>query len=276
MKDLIYLARPHQWYKNLVVFIAIFFSGQFFNLDAVILTALGFFSLCLVSSANYVINDILDRNEDKKHPEKKSRPLASGKVRVLHAITMAAVLLSFSVIIAYYLGSQFLVSVLALFFLTLFYSAELKNEAVLDVIIIGANFVLRAIAGAFIIKVAISPWLIVCTFFLALLLACSKRRGELNLKEKNPRIKDYTHIVEPLIYSNAAILIMAYVLYSFTQHPPLFMLTLPVFVYGVFTFLLITKKYPKIARKPHLLILNQRMFTAGTIMLVIMLGVLYV
>lgn len=280
MNNYIALARPYQWYKNLVVFIAVFFSGLLFSPEPLILSILGFISLCLVSSANYIINDILDVADDRKHPEKKNRPIASGAISVTNALLYSALLLVISLGIGLLISAYFLIALVGLFALTLVYSLGLKKEPVLDIIIIGINFVIRAISGAIIIKVAISPWLIVCTFFLPILLASAKREGEIRLigkyaKNKNP-LRDYIEIAQPIKYMSATVLIVAYSLYSFIKHPPLFMTTLPVFVYGVLYFLLITKDKSKIARNPHLVFFDSRMLLSGIVMLLLLAGVLYV
>jgi len=153
------LARIPQWYKNLVIFLPIFFTGNMFNMAIIEMTLLGFLSLSFISSANYIINDIVDIKKDKVHPEKSKRPLAAGKVRIFEAIILALIFIAASVFIGISLGIYFLIFIIALFLLTFAYSLFLKNEPIIDILVISINFVLRAISGVFIIKVFISPWL---------------------------------------------------------------------------------------------------------------------
>ncbi|MGM5482223.1 MAG: UbiA family prenyltransferase [Nanobdellota archaeon] len=280
MKDYLRLMRPSQWYKNLVIFIAIFFTGQIFQSQSLLLTALGFISLCMVSSSNYIINDVVDRFEDKLHPKKKKRPIASGKVGISKALILSFILLITATIIAIFLNKMFALCIITLFLLTQIYSLGLKKEPVIDILIIGINFVIRAMSGAFIINAKISPWLIVCTFFLALLLASNKRSGEISLlKDKAKRkkqLQNYIGISEQLVTINTAILVIAYSLYSFTKHPPSFMLTLPFFLYGVIYFLVKSKKNPEVAINPELSFLDIRMLITAILMSITLLVVLYV
>ena len=146
--DFILLARPQQWYKNLLLFIALVFVGWLFNPIAFFTTLLGFFAFCLISSANYVTNDILDFKTDRLHPEKKSRPLASGKVTVLQAAFFATGLLGGGLVLAFVLDTFFGLAASFLFFWTFVYSLWLKKEVIADVLAISFNFVVRAVAGA--------------------------------------------------------------------------------------------------------------------------------
>src|SRR3989344_1541619 len=144
--DIVKACRPKQWYKNLVIFIAIFFKGTIFEPSAFITVVAGFFSLCLISSTNYIINDIIDRKKDLINPEKKSRPIAAGKISPLFAVLLAIILFFGSLIIATKLGTYFLMSIITLFVITSIYIIYLKNKIFLDIIIIGILFVIRAIS----------------------------------------------------------------------------------------------------------------------------------
>ena len=179
--SIIKLLRPQQWYKNVVIFAAMFFSANLLNIGQLKLTILGFISLCLISSTNYIINDIIDCKEDKKHPEKKKRPIASGAIKKWQAIIIAIITFSFAMYNAFYLTEGFFYIIIALFVMTQLYSLFLRNEPFLDIILIGINFVLRAISGTFLINTEISPWLIICAFFLALFLGFGKRIADLKI-----------------------------------------------------------------------------------------------
>lgn len=174
------LLRPQQWIKNVFIFAALVFGHQLTNPAAVWLTLLGFACLCLVSSAVYVVNDLHDREEDRLHPRKCLRPLASGQVSVRAAARLGLGLLAVGLGGAWTLDRGFALVVLGYLVLQLLYTFAFKHAVILDVISIGLGFVLRAVAGAVLLHVAISPWLVICTFTLCLFMGFSKRRCELN------------------------------------------------------------------------------------------------
>ena len=257
MLDFIKIARPHQWYKNLLVFLPIIFVGKLFDLNLLLLTALGFVSLCAISSANYILNDIIDAKKDRMHPEKKNRPIASGRVKVWQGAVLFAILAVASVYIALTLPKLFLYSIIALFALTQLYSLWLKKEVFADIVVIGVNFVIRAASGAFIIDVKISPWLIVGVFFFAMFLAAGKRHAELLfLGEKamahRATLRQYTkELTGSLMILTTALLIMAYSLFSFfSEHKNLF-LTLPFAIYAIFRYFHLVYSGSAVARHPE-------------------------
>ncbi|MEW6253629.1 MAG: decaprenyl-phosphate phosphoribosyltransferase [Planctomycetota bacterium] len=175
------LLRPAQWSKNVFLFAGLLFGQRLDEPAAVLAVVLAFGCFCLISSAIYVFNDIHDRREDQVHPEKARRPVASGRVGVPAAGLLGAGLLLVGLGAGAWLDRGFLLVQLAYVVLQSLYTLGLKHVAILDVILIGAGFVLRAIAGAVVIHVAISPWLVLCTFTLCLFLGFSKRRCELNV-----------------------------------------------------------------------------------------------
>ena len=251
------LLRPQQWYKNLVIFAALFFTGEFFYLGELRLTLLGFISLCLISSTNYIINDIIDCKEDKRHPEKKKRPIASGEIKIWLAIIIAIFTFSIALINAFFLTEGFFYVIILLFALTQAYSIFLRNEPFLDVILIGVNFVLRAVSGTFIINTEISPWLIICAFFFALFLGFGKRKADLQIlgakaKEHKKVYKTYTNeLLNSIINSLIAIIITTYSLYTFFKEGHELIFTLPVVVYALLRYLQLIGSGSAIARHPE-------------------------
>jgi len=177
IKHFVKLMRPKQWSKNLVIFLPLIFAQQLFIPVSLWKTVIGFFALSLISSTNYILNDIIDKERDKQNPEKRSRPIASGKVRIWEAIILAIILAIVSVYLSYSLSTVFLGLVLLLFISTQLYTFWLKKEPFADILTISVNFVIRTISGAFVITkgllpyVDISPWLILTPFFIALFLA---------------------------------------------------------------------------------------------------------
>ncbi len=264
IKDFISLIRVRQWYKNLVIFLPLIFGMQLFNLFSIKQTFIGFFSLCFISSANYIINDIKDRKSDKENPEKKHRPIASGSVRPFIALLLMIIFLFSGLYAASTLSFVFALFALSLFLLTQIYSFFLKKHAFADILIISVNFVLRAISGAFVIAdgfepyIRVSSWLILCPFFLALFLATSKRQAEAillkgNSKNHRPVLDFYTkEITSALIIISTTLLIASYSLYVFFSPYPNLIFTLPFVLYVIFKFFYFAEKGQKIARHPHL------------------------
>jgi 4-hydroxybenzoate polyprenyltransferase len=269
VNDLLQLLRPQQWYKNLVIVVAIFFSHSLWNRQDIWLTALGFVALCMISSSGYIVNDIVDKDCDRFHPEKRSRPIASGRVRIWQAAPLAVVLLLASLALAGYLSTPFLYSVLALFTISLLYSLYLKHYVFVDMIAIATNFVVRALSGVFLIAAEVSPWLILCVFFLALLLVAIKRKSDmLLLKRRSASYKDVLrhYTVERLdrfITIDAAIVIISYCLYSFLRRDVIWMITVPIVVCGVFRYLYVTEADPRVGRQP------ERIFADGGMLAII-------
>src|SRR3989344_7005046 len=263
--DLIKIARPQQWYKNLMVFLPLVFVGQLLNKTAITLAIIAFFSLCLVSSTNYVLNDIIDLQKDKAHPEKKNRPLASGRMKKWQAILEIIVLLSIGLLIASKLEKLFLYSVIFLFVFTQIYSLFLKKEIFLDILAIAINFVTRAIAGAFAINVKISPWLVLCTFFLSLYLSAGKRQADLlflreEAAQHKETLKYYTkEITQSLLIISTSLLIMSYGLYSFLSEHKNLLMTLPFALYVILRYFYLINTGSEIARHPEKVFNDLRM-----------------
>lgn len=245
---LIKAMRPKQWTKNAFVFFALVFDKQLFMREPFARTLEGFFLFCLISSAVYLFNDIADVESDRKHPEKKHRPIASGALP-MNVAWIAAVVLTLIIIPLGYLLSPFFAGILALYLvINLLYSRWLKHVPILDVLIIAAGFVLRVGAGATVIVVErFSPWLYVVTTLFALFIGFGKRRAEITLLEKGAgshrKVLDgYTlPLLDQFITIVSGTTIVAYSLYSFSA-PNLpenhsMMLTIPFTVYGIFRYL---------------------------------------
>ena len=185
MKNYFLLMRPLHWIKNVLIFAALVFGGKLSELLAVGRVIVAFICFSLAASAVYVLNDIIDRQTDKLHPEKCKGPIAAGNVTINSALLLSVVCAAVAVIGGLLLEKDFAVIILSYIGLMLFYSLALKRVMILDCVIIAIGFCLRAIAGAVVIEVSISPWLIICTFALCLFIAFSKRRGELMLLRDN-------------------------------------------------------------------------------------------
>lgn len=275
------LLRPWQWYKNLVVFIAIIFSGRLLEVQSLIIVFLAFIALCFVSSANYIINDIFDRKRDLEHPQKKNRPIAAGRISVKAGLIGATLLLAIGFLFGYYLDGFLNFFLTGIVFLTTLYTVWLRNEPIADIILISANFVLRALAGAVVISARISPWLIVGTFFLALFLASAKRYGELVSLKKGvlhrTSLVFYTpDFTRALMTISTALFLTAYTLASFLGEHQKTIITMPFFMYGVLRFYSLTDKKHSIAQNPHLLFFDLRFVIAGILWFLSAILALYI
>lgn len=274
------LMRIRQWYKNLVIFLPMIFAKAI-GIIGIEKTLFGLLSLCLISSANYIINDVIDINQDRKNPEKRIRPIASGAVKIPQALVMAIAFIMLSLIIASFLSKNFLICMSLIFILTLIYSLWLKREAFADVIVVSTNFVIRAVSGAFIINVRVSPWLILCPFFLALFLAIGKRESEFKLmKDKayqhRTNLKMYTPaLTKTFTGISAALLIISYALYSFLSIYPQLIFTLPIAIYIIFRYLYLIETGSEIARHPERIYKDVRIVIAGIILLAMIFLLVY-
>lgn len=181
IKDYLQLARPEQWIKNMFVFLPLFFSGRASFLPNMWSTLVAFISFSLMASAIYCINDVADRDTDRRHPRKCRRPIASGKVSIHGAIIFATMLIIGSTALTLVSGNPAsLIMVLAIYLvINLLYTFKLKQVQVVDIFIIASGFVLRLLAGSAVCDITLSCWIVIVTFALAMFLAMAKRRSDL-------------------------------------------------------------------------------------------------
>lgn len=248
LRELVKMLRIRQWTKNALVFFALIFDKQLFQPGALLRTTFGFILFCLVSSAVYIFNDISDIEADRQHPDKKNRPLPSGKLPIKLAWVTGIFLVILVFPLGYLLSPSFAGVILAYFLLILAYSKWFKHIPILDVLIIAAGFVLRVHAGVSLITIErFSPWLYVVTTLGALYLGFGKRRAELALlagdADSHRRVLNgYTiPLLDQYIMIVSSTTILAYSLYTFSA-PNLpenhsMMLTIPFVIYGVFRYL---------------------------------------
>jgi 4-hydroxybenzoate polyprenyltransferase len=241
--------RPHQWTKNLIVFAGLLFGQRLLDAGSVARSCAAFAIFCALSSAIYLINDILDREADRRHPTKAARPIASGALPVRAAGLAAAILIIGGVSASLALGPMFALVAVAYVVLQSLYSGPLKRIVIIDVLTIAAGFVLRAAAGAVAIDVPISHWLLVVTVLLALFLALSKRRHEIVLladEATNHReiLGEYSpYLLDQMISVVTASTLVAYAFYTISPeteqkfHTGLLGLTVPFPLYGIFRYL---------------------------------------
>lgn len=243
------LLRPRQWIKNLAIFAAIMFSGELFNEQIFEKVLLGFFVLCAISSATYIVNDMLDVKSDRLHPFKKFRPLAHNDVPVPLAVFLAITFIAVSLYIsAFHVTLTFLMVVLTYLFIQTLYSFFLKSIAVADILVIAGGYILRVYAGEFASGFHISVWMLLTVISLSLFLAVGKRRSELTLVSRitDAHIasvrKSLSHYSERLldVYATmfATSTFVFYSLFTFLENPKGFQLgisiLLPDYLPGIF------------------------------------------
>ncbi len=241
--------RPKQWTKNFLIFAGLVFSKSVFQGPLLIKTISAFILFCFLSGAEYLVNDLVDLKQDKTHPLKSQRPLASGELSVSLAITVSVVIFVGGLILSFLLNRSFSWIALIYVLMMLGYTLVFKHIVILDVIVIAFGFVLRAIAGAVVIGVSISFWLLVCTISLALFLVLSKRRHELvllgdNAIDHRKILGEYSpYLLDQMISVVTASTVVFYALYTTASDTvekfgtKNLMFTMPFVLYGIFRYL---------------------------------------
>ena len=253
MKALIQILRPSQWTKNIFVFVPLIFSKNLTHKDFLIEVLLGFLFFSLASSLVYVTNDLTDIEKDKLHKIKKNRPIASGKISKSQALIIIFVLSILTSVSFLYTSLYFNLVLIAYIALNILYSFVLKQIVIVDVLSVATGFMLRVIAGALIIEVPLSSWLILTTLFLSLFLAVTKRRSEFIIyeNENNTRqvLKDYNlKLIDQFLAISAGGIIISYSLYSVAErtvnyfHTENLVFTTVFVIYGIFRYLFLIYK----------------------------------
>ncbi|MGD1008744.1 MAG: decaprenyl-phosphate phosphoribosyltransferase [Candidatus Aminicenantales bacterium] len=261
--------RPQQWIKNFFIFAPLIFSQNIFNRPLLLKTIEAFAAFCLVSSAHYIFNDLRDLEEDRCHPVKSKRPLASGRLRKGTAVVALLVIGAAGLALAAAINLPFLIIAAGYLVLQTAYSMWLKHVVILDVFVVAAGFLIRVVAGGLAIKVQISSWLLICTILLALFLAMGKRRYELVLLDKDaashrPILKEYnTYLLDQMISVVTASTLLAYCLYTISAETVAkfgtrnLIFTVPFVLYGIFRYLYLIHQKAE-GGTPEALIIHDR------------------
>jgi len=284
--------RPKQWTKNALLIPALVFSREFSEFDSVMSVVIGIALFCMLSSAGYLVNDLRDVENDRKHPKKKLRPIASGDLPQGAARFLALLLMAVGLGGSFYLsylhatGTNgnvwqdwgFGITAASYLFVTLSYSFYFKHVVLLDVMFISTGFLLRAVAGAAVIPVPSSSWFLICTAFGALFLGMSKRLAELRLLneaavEHRKILDEYTpELLEQLIGIVTACTLISYALYTFDsssgQEGQKLMLTLPFVIYGMFRYLYLVAR-GEAGGEPETTLLKDRPLQACIVLFVL-------
>ncbi len=258
--------RPQQWIKNLAIFAALVFSRNFDVPSLVLRTAAAFVAFCFISSSHYIFNDLMDLEEDKLHPVKSKRPLASGRLKKGPAVAAMLVLGAAGLGLAAWLSLPFLFLGLGYIAIQVLYSVRLKHVVILDIFVIAAGFVIRVVAGGLVIRVSISSWLLICTMLLSLFLAMGKRRHELVILEgaapsHRPILKEYNIVfLDQMISVVTASTLVAYCLYTISDETIAklgtrsMIWTVPFVLYGIFRYLYLIHLRSEGGSPEHLII----------------------
>ena len=267
--------RPRQWVKNLFVFAGLIFAQRLFTGAAWVALA-AFAIFCGLSGAIYLFNDVADRERDRLDPRKRLRPIAAGVLPVGVAVTAAVVLIVGGLVCAEMLSRGFFLTALAYVILLITYSAWLKHIVIVDVIVVAGGFVLRAVAGAVVIAVEMSGWLLICTILLALFLALGKRRYEYVALEQDaarhrPILAEYSPaLLDQMIAVVTASTVTAYALYTMSPetvakfHTHWLPATLPFVLYGIFRYLYLLYQR-RLGGNPSELLLGDRALLINSI-----------
>jgi 4-hydroxybenzoate polyprenyltransferase len=261
--------RPSQWTKNLIVFAGLVFSLKLFEPAAMVTSLEAFVIFCALSGIVYLINDVMDRDSDRRHPTKCRRPIAAGDLPVPVALGAAAAIGAVAITAAFMLNVRFGVLAAGYVALQALYSGPFKHIVIIDVLSIAIGFVMRAVAGAVVLDVVISHWLFVCTILLALFIALAKRRHELVLLADDaishrPILGEYSaYLLDQMIAVVTASTLIAYIFYTISPETEQKFgtswlgLTIPFPLYGIFRYLYLVHKR-ELGGSPADMLLNDR------------------
>lgn len=285
--DLLRLLRPVHWVKNAFVFAALVFSKHLIGPTDDVLRAVGaFICFSLAASSMYIVNDIVDRRTDSIHPQRRSRPIASGRVKVSTAALLAFACASTALAAGLLLSTGLAVILLLYILLVLLYSFNFKQVMILDCVVIAVGFCLRAAAGAVVIDVFISPWLVICTFALCLFLAFSKRRGEIAVLAADSEafrktLGQYTpELLSHMLNVTSVLAVMCFLLYTMDYRTQVLLgtnglvYTTPIVLYCIFRFSALMQNGTYC--DPVRLITHDRAFQIGILLWVVLcIGIVY-
>ena len=285
--NLLLSLRPGQWTKNLLIFAGLLFGKRMFEPRAVADALLAFAIFCGLSGIVYLINDIADRDTDRRHPLKSQRPIASGALAVPTAAAAAAAIGAVSLLAATALGWRFTAVAAGYVALQALYSGPLKHIVIIDVLTLSIGFVLRAVAGALAVDVEISHWLLVCTILLALFIALAKRRHEIVLlagdaAAHRPILGEYSpYLLDQMIAVVTASTLIAYIFYTVSPETqlkfgtPWLGLTIPFPLYGIFRYLYLVHRREGGGSPADLLLTDRPLLVCVALWAVVVAAIIY-
>lgn len=284
------LIRPHQWVKNVFVFVPLIFSKNLFDTRMLGIDIVTFLAFCLASSAVYILNDIADRDFDRLHPFKRERPIASGAVGVAEGLVLALIFFAISVYMMAVFGLVVWAGIFIMGYaaINLLYSFRLKRVVLIDLFVIATGFILRILAGGYAIDVKVSSWLIMTTLFLSIFLGVAKRRSEFvlvnDVSEETTRkvLSDYDlGLIDQILSISAASVIITYALYAVSDrtvrafHTEALIFTTIFVTYGVFRYLFLVHKMGAGENPTRALLSDKPMIVNTVVYLISVVAILY-
>jgi 4-hydroxybenzoate polyprenyltransferase len=288
MLNYIKLVRVPQWIKNFFVFVPLLFSQHIFNKAYFLPVLAAFFLFCLVSSIVYIFNDIVDIEADRSHPTKKDRPLASGVISIRGAVITIIVFAAVLALFLPSLNSHFRIFLLSYFLLNILYTFIFKHIVLLDIFSLAAGFMIRVLAGAVVISVEISSWLILTTMFISLFLGVMKRRSELVLVNDEPNktsrkvLASYSlNFTDQMSTIAAAGVIICYALYTVSErtikifHTDNMIYTTPFVVFGIFRYMFLVYMNKKGENTVEIMLTDIPMITNVALYIIAIVSIIY-
>ncbi len=277
ISDILKSFRIKQWIKNIFIFTPLIFALKF-QIKEIVNSTFAFLLFCLICGSIYLINDCIDKKEDQHHPRKKLRPVASGRLKIKTAITVAVIIMTLSFVPIFLLNTYFLFYVFGYIFLMTGYSLVLKKIVILDVMIISIGFVIRVMIGGVIVNVKLSPWILIITFLGSILLGLIKRRQELiRLKPDTDDLKtrlilkEYNqNLLDQLISITTSATLISYIIYVLDSHvqqrlSDKLYFTVPFLIFGIFRYLYLTYSKGQ-GESPEEIIFSDWVFTLNGIL----------
>jgi len=288
IKSFFHLLRVRQYYKNVLVFVGIFFSQRLFEPSLYFNLLIGFMILCCASSINYIVNDIRDIKKDRMHPEKiRKKPLASGDIPLYLAVFLLIVLGGIIVLFLFFIipNLDFLFMIILIIITGQLYNHLLKEYAFIDIIVLSTGYLWRALAGCAIIEEFVSAWLFLAIFEVALFLSIAKRKGDLMLLGKDKAVEhkrvydqysltilDHFHII---IAGSLFMTYSLYLIFKLEEVEYFAILTIPIALYIIMRYMYLTSSKPEIARSTEKAFLDKGIIIAGLILLIILFCAFY-
>ena len=279
--------RPHQWTKNLLVFAALLFSKHLFEPEPFLRTFLAFLAFCGLAGAVYLWNDIADIEQDRLHPKKKLRPLAAGELSIRSATLGAVGLVVVALSLSFWLDLRLGLCAAAYLGMNLGYSFGLKHVVILDVLTLALGFVLRALAGGFVIDVPVTEWLLVLTLLLALFLALAKRRHEITSLGEGASfhraiLAEYSpYLIDQMTSVVTASVVTAYAFYTLSPETVAkfgtarLSWTLPLVLYGIFRYLYLVHQKDRGDSPTDMLLTDRPLLATVALWVALVIAIVY-
>lgn len=274
MNNLLKEIRIFHWIKNLLIFAPLIFACSFFDITLIFQAILGFFAFSFIASVVYVLNDVCDIEKDKLHPQKKNRPIASGKISMTMAKVLGTILITIGIFLSFHLPFDFQIILGIYFIFNILYSFWLKHIVSIDIISVALMYLFRIFAGAAIVGVRVSSWMLLTTFFGALFLVVAKRYSELKNQTLSRNILEHyqKEMLELFMGISTTLTIVFYCLYV-VEKSPNFIFTIPIVLFGIFRYYYLVFYHGK-GEEPEKLLFDPAVFLSGILWILVSILIL--